>query len=146
MDHSFAVAKNKEDVWAWGLNSFGETGIRKGAGAYGTVVFPTLALNRDTISTITGGAHQSAAITANGKLLAWGRLDDCQLGLNPNSLPETDAIKGSTCKTRILVQRTELPTETTRTTELVAVGTDYNVTINTVRPGPQLGVQRELPM
>ena len=32
MDHSFAIEKNRDDVWAWGLNSFGETGIREGAG------------------------------------------------------------------------------------------------------------------
>ncbi len=136
MDHSFAVEKNTEDVWAWGLNSFGETGIRKGAGGYGAVVFsptrvPTLALNGDTISTITGGAHHSAATTANGKLLAWGRLDGCQLGLNANSLPDTDTIKDSKGKTRILVKPTELPTMTIGTTKLVAVGTDHNVAINT---------------
>lgn len=130
MDHSFAVEKNKEDVWTWGLNSYGETGIREGAGDNAAVVsspsrVPTLALNGDNISTITGGAHHSAATTANGRLLVWGRLDGCQLGLNPNSLPDIDIIKDSLEKPRILIQPTELPTKTIGTTKLVAVGTDH---------------------
>lgn len=80
IDHSFAVEKDREDVWTWGLNSFGETGIREGAGGNEAVVFspvrmPALSLNGDAISTITGGAHHSAATTTSGKLPIWGRLD-----------------------------------------------------------------------
>lgn len=132
MDHSFAVEKNKEDVWTWGLNSYGETGIGGNAAVVSSPTrVPTLALNGDNISTITGGAHHSAATTANGKLLVWGRLDGCQLGLDPNSLPDIDIIKDSSEKPRILVQPTELPTTTIGTTKLVAVGTDHNVAINT---------------
>ena len=71
MAYSFVVEKDKEDVWTWGLNSFGGTGIREGAGGNEAVIVsptrvPALALNEDTIS---GGAHHSAATTANGKLL-----------------------------------------------------------------------------
>ncbi|MCJ1347279.1 hypothetical protein MMC31_005501, partial [Peltigera leucophlebia] len=136
MDHSFAVEKNKEDVWTWGLNSFGETGIRKGAGGNEAVIFsptrvPALAINGDTISAITGGAHHSAAITANGKLLVWGRLDGHQLGLDPDTLPSADTIKDSSDQPRILIQPTELPTAAIGTAKMVAVGTDHNVAINT---------------
>lgn len=77
MGHSFAVEKNKEDVWTWGLNSFGATGIRDGTDGNEAMIFaparvPALVLNGDTISTITGGAHHSAATTVNGELLVWG--------------------------------------------------------------------------
>lgn len=77
MGHSFAVEKNKEDIWTWGLNSFGATGIRNGTDGNEAMIFaparvPALVLNGDTISTITGGAHHSAATTANGELLVWG--------------------------------------------------------------------------
>lgn len=136
--HGPFLCRRKEQRGCLGLGFefLWRTGIKKGAGAYGAVVFsptrmPTLALNVDTISTITGGAHHSAAITANEQLLAWGRLDGCQLGLNLKSLPETDTIQDSKGKTRILVQPTELPNSIIGTTKFVAVGTDHNVTINT---------------
>ena len=136
IDHSFAVEKNKEDVWTWGLNSFGETGIREGAGGNKAVIFspvrvPTLSLNGDTISTITGGSHHSAATTTNGKLLVWGRLDGHQLGLDPDHLPETDLIRDSSDRARILIQPTELPAATIGTAKLVATGTDHTIGINT---------------
>ena len=135
IDHSFAVEKNKEDVWTWGLNSFGETGIREGAGGNKAVIFspvrvPTLSLNGDTISTITGGSHHSAATTTKGKLLVWGRLDGHQLGIDPDSLSDIDVIKDSSNRPRILIQPTELPAATIGTANLVAVGTDHNIAIN----------------
>ena len=137
MDHSFAVEKDKEDVWSWGLDSFGETGIREGADGNEAVVFspvrvPALSLDGDAISTITGGTHHSAATTTSGKLLVWGRLDGHQLGLEPNSLPDTDIIKDSLGWPRMLIHPTELPTATIGTAKLVAVGTDHNVAINAV--------------
>ena len=135
IDHSFSVEKDKEDVWTWGLNTFGETGIREGAGGNEAVVFspvrvPALSLNGDAISTITGGGHHSAATTTSGKLLVWGRIDGHQLGLEHNSLPDTEVIKDSLGRPRILIQPTELPTATIGIAKLVAVGTDHNVAIN----------------
>lgn len=136
IDHSFAVEKNKEDVWTWGLNSFGETGIREGAGGNKAVIFspvrvPALSLNGDTISTITGGSHHSVTTTTNGKLLVWGRLDGHQLGIDPDSLPDADVIKDSSDRARILIQPKELPAATIGTAKLVAAGTDHNIAINT---------------
>lgn len=127
------MEQDKEDFWTRGLNSFGETGIREGAGGDEAVVFSPvpLSLNGDAISAITGGAHHSAATTTSGKLLFWGRLDGHQLGLEPNSLPDTDVIKDSSDQPRILIQPTELPATTIGTARLVAaVGTDHNVAIN----------------
>lgn len=39
MGHSFAVEKNKEDIWTWGLNSFGATGIRNGTDGNEAMIF-----------------------------------------------------------------------------------------------------------
>lgn len=36
-DHAFAIDQNG-NTWAWGLNNFGQTGIKVGAGANGTTV------------------------------------------------------------------------------------------------------------
>lgn len=136
IDHSFAVEKSKEEVWTWGLNSFGEPGIREADGSNQAVIFspvrvPTLSFNGDTISSITGGSHHSAATTANGKLLVWGRLDGHQLGMNPNSLPDAELIKDISDQPRILIQPTELPITAIGTAKFVAVGHDHNIAINT---------------
>lgn len=135
-DHSFAVEINNEDVWAWGVNSFGETGFREADGSYKAAVIspvrvPTLSLIEDTISTITGGSHHSAATTTNGKLLVWGRLDGHRLGMNPSSLPDAELIKDSLDRPRILARPTELPTTAIGTARFVAVGHDHNIALNT---------------
>lgn len=138
IDHSFAVEINKEDVWAWGLNSFGETGStsREADGSYKAAVIspvrvPTLSLSEDTISTITGGSHHSAATTTNGKLLVWGRLDGHRLGIDPTSLPDADIIKDSSDRPRFLARPTEILTPAIGTARFVAVGYDHNIALNT---------------
>ena len=135
LDHSFAVQRN-ETVCTWGLNSFGETGIRKGAGGDSAIVpspvsVPSLALHNDTITSITGGAHHSVATTANGVLLIWGRLDGHQMGLDIASLPETDLIKDQSDRARILIRPTALPAGTIGTAYSASVGTDHTICINT---------------
>ena len=134
-DHSFAVQSN-EDVWAWGLNSFGETGIRAGAGGDTAVIsypvkVPSLALQNDTITSITGGAHHSAATTANGVALVWGRTDCHQTGLDVAQLPEADLIRDQAGAARILIRPTALSSAAMGTVDLVAVGTDHSICVNT---------------
>ena len=136
IDHSFVVEKNKEDVWTWGPNRFGETGVREANDSNKVVIVspvrvPKLSLNGDTVSTITGGSHHSVAITTNGKLLVWGRLDGHQLGMDPNSFPDAELVKDSSGRPRILIQPTELPTTAIGTAKFVAVGHDHNIAINT---------------
>lgn len=135
LDHSFAVERN-ETVWTWGLNSFGETGIRAGAGGDKAVVFfpvsvPSLALQNDTITSITGGAHHSVATTANGELLVWGRLDGNQMGIDIASLPNADLIRDESRKPRILIRPTAVPAATIGTAQKATVGTDHSICINT---------------
>ncbi len=134
-DHSFAVDRN-ENVWTWGLNSFGQTGIREGAGGNQAVIFsptrvPAIALtNGDTINGITGGAHHSAATSANGNLFVWGRLDGSQVGLDTTTLPNADLIQDSINRPRILIRPTEVPVATVGTAKMVAAGTDHTISIN----------------
>ncbi|KAI9746712.1 MAG: hypothetical protein M1818_000426 [Claussenomyces sp. TS43310] len=90
--HSFAIDK-KGQVWAWGLNSFGETGVSEGMGddnAY--VMKPTVveALGDYDIGEISGGGHHSLACTTDGKLLVWGRCDGGQTGLDIEKLTSED--------------------------------------------------------
>lgn len=134
-DHSFAVQRN-EDVWTWGLNSFGETGIRAGAGGDAAVIsypvkLPSVVPQNDTITSMTGGSHHSAAVTANGVVLVWGRTDGHQTGLDVAQLPEADLIRDQAGNARILIKPTVLPSGTMGTVNLVAVGTDHSICVNT---------------
>ncbi|KAG5440039.1 hypothetical protein PCK2_000647, partial [Pneumocystis canis] len=88
--HSFAISYEGR-VYSWGLNQFGQCGIESSNGEDGTVVSsPThiQSLDNYNIVYITGGEHHSAALTKDGELLVWGRLDANQLGIPLAYLPE----------------------------------------------------------
>jgi regulator of chromosome condensation len=110
--HSFAVNKNGK-VYAWGLNSYGETGIQQGAGEDEAVVLhPTVIESlkgKGKITCITGGAHHSVAVTEAGHCLVWGRIDGCQSGLDISTLPEDHLIRDSKNNPRILAVPTRVP-------------------------------------
>jgi len=95
--HSLAVDK-KDQVWAWGLNSFGEAGYAKLAGSDEVLLpFPMKipGLRGKGVVCLAGGAHHSAAVTADGQCLVWGRMDGGQLGIafSPEQLEDTDLIR-----------------------------------------------------
>ena len=106
--HSFAIDKSGQ-VWTWGLNSFGETGIPDDAGEDGaTVLKPQVvpALQGKGVSQIDGGAHHSLAVTSNGTVLAWGRCDGAQTGIYLDDIPEENFyhdLKGKVVKRLLLV-------------------------------------------
>jgi regulator of chromosome condensation len=88
--HSFAI-DNKSKVWAWGANSYCETGIPQGLGDNNSIVAkPTLveSLKEYEIEYITGGDHHSLAVTKEGDLLVWGRLDGFQIGVKIENIPK----------------------------------------------------------
>lgn len=111
--HSFAVHKNG-DVYAWGLNSFGETGIAQDleeggeSDVHGATIVEALR-GHGKIICIEGGAHHTVAVTDKGELLGWGRLDGSQLGLDVKSLPEDDLVFDSNGTPRILKTPTLIP-------------------------------------
>ncbi|EGC45514.1 pheromone response pathway component SRM1 [Histoplasma capsulatum var. duboisii H88] len=109
--HSFAIHKSGK-VYAWGLNSFGETGIRMGAGGSEAAILHPLvveSLKDKDIIQICGGAHHSLALTAKGECLAFGRLDGFQTGLKIDSLPESSIIRDDRNAPRILITPTAIP-------------------------------------
>ena len=88
--HSFAVNMAGE-TFAWGLNQFGQCGVGEGGEDGASVTSPTIVegLKGYDITWIGGGEHHSLALTADGKLLSWGRLDICQLGFPQSQIPDT---------------------------------------------------------
>jgi regulator of chromosome condensation len=110
--HSFAVNKNGK-VYAWGLNSYGETGIQQGAGEdKAAILHPTVIESlkgKGIITCIKGGAHHTVAVTEAGHCLVWGRIDGCQSGLDISTLPEDHLIRDSKGNPRILTVPTQVP-------------------------------------
>ncbi|KAL2358675.1 regulator of chromosome condensation 1/beta-lactamase-inhibitor protein II [Cryomyces antarcticus] len=114
--HSFAV-DSKDQVWAWGLNNYGETGIPESAGEDSAVVLvPEIVdgLEGKHMTSIKGGAHHSISVTAEGECLVWGRVDGFQMGIPLDSLVNDPATKGHVIfdqrqKPRILTHPTPVP-------------------------------------
>jgi len=78
---SFAITTDGE-LWAWGRNSFGGTGL----GIYiGYTPVPTRVGNASNWATIATGSSHSLATTTNGELWAWGLNDNARTGLNINT-------------------------------------------------------------
>lgn len=114
--NSFAVRENG-DVYSWGLNNFGQTGIPKefdetGASKSADVHHPTVIETlhgKGQVICIQGGAHHTVAVTDKGELLVWGRLDGNQLGLKVSHLPPDDVVRDSAGHPRILTVPTQIP-------------------------------------
>ena len=109
--HSFAIDEEGR-VYGWGLNNYAELAIADGAGGDGAAVLkPSLihALEDYNVVDIAGGEHHSLACTADGKLLTWGRMDGCQVGLRDEVFTEDNTIYDERGNPRILVDPTESP-------------------------------------
>ncbi|KAJ5175494.1 Protein pim1 [Penicillium canariense] len=109
--HSFAVHASGK-VFAWGLNSFGATGIRDNAGDDEAAISHPVevdSLSGRNITQLCGGSHHSIARTADGQCLVWGRVDGYQTGLKVDSLPEDSIIKDERGRPRILIEPTPVP-------------------------------------
>lgn len=80
--HGF-VSTTKGDVFAWGLNTFQQTGITKRSIDDDLINSPTLVnfLSGHKITQISGGAHHSIALNDQGQVLLFGRIDGSQAGV-----------------------------------------------------------------
>ncbi|KAF2085046.1 pheromone response pathway component SRM1 [Saccharata proteae CBS 121410] len=131
--HSFAVDK-KDNVWAWGLNNFGETGIPENAGEDDAVVLKPArvdGLAGKKIKQISGGGHHSACVTEDGQCLVWGRIDGYQMGIAQDTikgLPEEAVRKDLSGNPRILRVPTAVPGISA---SHVACGSDHTIAITT---------------
>jgi len=115
--HSFAL-DSRDRVWAWGLNNYGETGIPDSAGEDEAVVLrPQVveSLAGKRIQQIKGGSHHSIAVTDDGECLTWGRVDGCQIGIEPSELDPESVIKNDRGTICIL----KVPTKVTAIKEAV---------------------------
>jgi regulator of chromosome condensation len=58
---------------------------------------------------IAGGFHHSLACTEDGKVLAWGRCDESQVGMDVSGLPREHFLFDSRGRRRILLHPTVIP-------------------------------------
>jgi regulator of chromosome condensation len=113
--HSFAVTATGA-VYAWGLNSYGETGVAKQIGdgdesdVHHPAIVPELSDGaHGTVTHIVGGAHHSICVTSTNECLVWGRMDGFQAGIPTAKLPADSLIYDSASKPRILATPTQVP-------------------------------------
>ena len=131
--HGFAVDQN-DNVYAWGLNNFGETGHAENAGeGEAVIIVPTKvdSLSGRGLHSIQGGEHHSVAVTGSGDCLVWGRADGGQLGIDVEALPERDTMTDKFGRPRIVITPQAVPalkgrtkTATTCSDHCIAVTND----------------------
>ncbi|CAG8024053.1 unnamed protein product [Penicillium olsonii] len=127
--HSFAVHSSGK-VYAWGLNSFGATALREGAGDDEAAIVHPLEVESLTgrgITQIDGGSHHSIAVARDGECLVWGRLDGFQSGLKIDTLSDDAVIKDERDRPRILIVPTALPNFKAK---VVSAASDHCVAID----------------
>lgn len=136
--HSFAIDA-RGNVWAWGLNSYGQAGSNpEGAGSPGGVyldrprkIFP---LCGKGVKLIAGGANHSAAITEDGQCYLWGRMDGGQLGIEftEAQLADPDLIRRGELRNepRICLQPTLITIPGLERVVSVACGIDHTIFVN----------------
>ena len=88
------------------------------------------ALDKHHVTSLAGGAHHSLAVTAEGKVLVWGRVDGAQAGVDLDEIPEGNFIvdKEGNVSKRSLVVPTVVPAVEGKAVH-VAAGTDQCVAI-----------------
>ena len=104
--HSFAIDK-KDNVWAWGLNSFGECAIEQDAGEAEAVVGkPTKIphLCGQGIISLDAGEHHSVSVDEAGTMRVWGRADGGQLGITVDEMPDECVVKDESGRVRIVIR------------------------------------------
>jgi regulator of chromosome condensation len=96
--HSFAIDE-RGDVWAWGLNSMGQTGTGWESSDDSVVQLPQKVkrlskeeLGGDVVVQIAGGNHHTLFLTSEGKVYACGRSNAGQLGLEDDDVAFKDRI------------------------------------------------------
>ncbi|KAL9087089.1 MAG: hypothetical protein Q9159_003784 [Coniocarpon cinnabarinum] len=130
--HGFAIDRN-DNVWAWGLNNFGECGLEQDAGqSEATVGKPTKVpeLCGKGVTCIKGGEHHSVAVNGAGDCIVWGRGDGGQLGIDIRGLEEDKVIRDESGRARIVISPTIVPPIQGRTS-MVTAGGDHTLAVTT---------------
>ncbi|KAJ9294121.1 hypothetical protein DTO271G3_7249 [Paecilomyces variotii] len=129
-NHAFAIDSDG-NAWAWGLNNFGQTGVKTGAGSRGNTIFipqKIQSLSHRKMKILDGGSHHSIGISQEGECPVWGRMDGAQMGINIDSLPLDDPTKvlSERGRPRVLLEPTVLSISEC---VYVAAGSDQNIAI-----------------
>ncbi|KAI0898801.1 RCC1/BLIP-II [Annulohypoxylon nitens] len=128
--HSFYI-NNHGRLWSWGVNNFSQTGHPDLAGKDNAIV-PSAkavrALRDHNIVHVDGGLHHSVAISSDGKLFTWGRIDGHQVGLPKDVFDDENTITDNNGEPRILVKPTVI---TNLTAKYAAIGSDTTIAIDT---------------
>ncbi|KAI1374452.1 regulator of chromosome condensation 1/beta-lactamase-inhibitor protein II [Hypoxylon crocopeplum] len=127
--HSFYI-DNNDQVWAWGLNNYAQTGLSESTGEDDAMVLaPQIvkSLRDHKVSQVVGGEHHSVACTTDGQLLTWGRVDGHQVGHNASTYTVDNTIYDDKKKPRILLEPTTI--EGIKAT-FVAAGTDTSFALD----------------
>lgn len=131
--HAFAVDHN-DNVWAWGLNAYGQAGFAENAGSDSALLpYPMKIadLCGKSVRSLDGGAHHSAAVTEKGELFVWGRLDGGQLGVqftDEQLRDEELVLRDDRDNPRVCLRPTAI--SNIGATTNVACGTDHTVFVN----------------
>ncbi|KAI1656355.1 RCC1/BLIP-II [Daldinia decipiens] len=127
--HSFYIDSD-DQVWAWGLNNYAQTGLKEHTGEDDAMVLQpqvVTSLENHKVSQIVGGEHHSVACTTEGKLLTWGRVDGHQVGQPSSLYNEENTVFDDNKRPRILLVPTA--TDGIKAT-FVAAGTDTSFTLD----------------
>ena len=110
--HSFAIDKDG-NVYAWGLNTFSQTGIPTSESRDDTILVPTLVKNLAgyKIKELDGGAHHTISCTESGQVLIWGRIDNKQGGMAVDKFSEDDVYIDDQQRRRYLTKPVVLPSK-----------------------------------
>ncbi|KIW08087.1 uncharacterized protein PV09_01027 [Verruconis gallopava] len=132
-NHSFAIEKTGT-VWTWGLNNFAQTGIPYGKDKDNDMITaPTKvkALEGHKIVNIGTGANHSIALTEDGDLLTFGRLENYALGIKFDDIVDNEDLvrKNEQNKPKILLKpmKIDIPAKFS----FIACGPDHNIAITT---------------
>lgn len=109
--HSFAV-DDKDNTYGWGLNGFAQCGTESDQdSASPTILKPTLieGLQGNKVTQVSGGAHHSIAVTTDGRVLVWGRVDNAQSGLDLTTLTAGTYFQDAGGRIRYITTPTVIP-------------------------------------
>ncbi|KAL3479285.1 regulator of chromosome condensation 1/beta-lactamase-inhibitor protein II [Aspergillus californicus] len=112
--HSFAVLRNGE-VYAWGYNKYGQTGIPDHFTATGfqihstTIPYatrvPVFEEKQLFVDYITGGFKHSVAVTKDNMCLSWGSIADAALGIQAADMDDQEIVyESATVKTPLVLK------------------------------------------
>ena len=108
--HTFAVLRDNQGMFAWGLNNFGQLGTGDVESRFMPEKLPASwkEVEEEGITDMSGGQHHTILCTAKGKVYAFGRTEYGRLGLGEveeepmeptlvGALPHIGSIATGTC-------------------------------------------------